>query len=238
MSDFPSGLKNDCIVSSAIEMRFERINSFELMVSDIIQFLKTTSPDIIVENTSIMNLPEVIRITDNSFKFKPWKKLTCKDYTVLLGPCVLVVDLSGKYLGWESLKSFFTSLIGLVSRSINTIDRLGLRYIDFFKEFKEGFFDDINIKLNKSSFNCDCPFADTTIRTKLFFRDDNIKSNLIVSSDGNRLGEKGSVIDFDVYIDDKFSIEKIHENLNILHNRSLKVFFDLIGEKILKHISG
>jgi len=227
--------KNNKILESAIEVRFNQVENFDrlllLLIKDI-DFLD-------IKDTSIMNLPEDIRKKEANLRFKPWKNIFVKDNIVIsVGPSVLSIVNQNKYNGWDLNFEWFCKQFSKIKSSTNKIFRVGVRYVDFF-EGLDDFLSYFKLKIS-SEFSIDKMSLSekATIQTHLNF-DDGCKSNLVLSSEALVLDKKGGLLDFDVYCEDEniSSEEEVFKRIDVLHIHSLDVFDKITTENLKKIIS-
>jgi len=189
----------------------------------------------------ISQIPEPVRKNDPNLKIQPlyeFRSESIKDYKILLGDSVLGIAIDNqRYTSWT--KSFFPQIKKIFeevikSKKIESISRLGLRYVDFLPN--ENIFETgkINININRVP----------AIDKKMFFRVedkvDSISYNKIVLNNveyNNREGV-GSIIDITTFIDTKkyildseeFNIDNFFEVIDNLHTVNKDKFKEVISD--------
>ncbi len=224
------------IVNCVFDIHFE---------SDVIteSFLNTISQ---VDNFEeiiklpLHQIPESIRKNDPSLKSEPLYEIRSQsnqEYKILMGDNIIGIAILNQYSSWTD--SFFPKIkevfkIILDSGKINTISRLGLRYVDFLKDediFKTG---KINININSSTVN----------DKKMFLRiEDSIEDifyNKVITNNVHyaETPEIGSVIDIVTFVenkvflvDDTFSKTDFFDIIDKLHQINKMKFKEVINDE-------
>lgn len=224
------------ILEAALEIRFESDTPPDAIFGIVYNTFKDSFPK--CSNLPILQIPEPIRMQDKNLIYKPYHKLQNKNLNLQAGPKVFSLTCVNDYLGWESFsnkaKECFLKIKEL--NLYNEINRLGIRYINFF-DFD--IFDKID--LNISIKNNKLKFQEIYFRTKL--ETDQFLSQLQITNNAEIKNEnqmkKGSVIDIDTVFE-KRNID-MDEILNKLldegHLKEKEVFFNLLQEKFLKNLN-
>lgn len=187
-----------------------------------------------VENLPILQLPDTVRSSDPSFKFKPHYKITSNKFVVQIGPEVISVSSFPEYIGWDIFSNKIFDVLTKVEEVniIKEIHRIGIRYINFFEN-------DIyqNINLNVNLGDKQIPYNNTVIRTE--FEQETYKSTLQIANNANNNGKLGSVIDIDTYLSTE--IENFFTNkedyINNGHEKEKQLFFSLLKDNFLKTLN-
>lgn len=188
------------------------------------------------EKLPVLQLPEAIRSQEPNLIYSPYYKLHKSDYIMQVGPKVFSLANVKEYLGWntfsDKIKETFEKLseLGIVDR----IERVGLRYINFFA--------DINI-YEKS-------MLQIQLEDKNLFKNDNkltivmktgdFASKLIMVNNAQVKLQipdkiaKGSIIDIDVSLERKIKFKNINELIENAHKEEKKLFFSLLNPAFLK----
>lgn len=223
----------DCpIVDSLIEIRFKSNINHNAIFGIIYNSLRSDFQK--VENLPILQIPEAIRMKDPNLKYKPLYRISNKDFVVQIGPDVLAIGAYPKYVGWEKFsKTIFNTLNTIESLNIiSEVERLGIRYINF---FQGNIFDNIKLEINLG--------GSSILNQKSVFRTEinhgNFSSVLQISNDAQSEGKHGSIIDIDCSktkgLQDFF---KNKESLiNEGHSKEKELFFDLIRVEYLNNFN-
>lgn len=186
-------------------------------------------------------LPEAMRKNDPNLKFQPMYEIRSKtniDYKIMLGDNLIGLSLisADRYTSWKN--SFFLKVQELFSMiiesgKINKINRIGLRYVDFFEGenvFQTG---KIGVNINGNKKN----------DKKMFLRiEDNIDGISYIKTITNNTQYKtyatpGSIIDIVTFVDKKelvldstFDMSTFFNEINNLHTVHTNKFKEIVSE--------
>lgn len=226
------------LIDAIVEIRFDSSLPADAVFGMAYGQLKETYSK--VSKLPILNLPDMIRNKDPDLVFQPQYKLSSDDkFVVQLGPRVLSVASPGEYVGWEAffirIRKTYDAIkpIGI----INTVTRLGIRYINFF-DF------DIYEKINLQIRLNDEPLSAKQSTVKLEIQEDKfghllqVASNVMVENKpkGPR---KGSVIDIDTHIEGHFTdfFDKMEATVLAGHQAEKQLFFSLLMPDFLASLN-
>lgn len=224
---------NPCpIIDALLEIRFSTKIHPNAVFGLIYNVLKDDFTK--VDNLPILQLPDVVRATDPNLKFKPHYKISNSNFVVQIGTDVLSISSFPKYVGWDDFSKMIFSVIEKVEeiKIINNVNRLGIRYINF---FQNNVFDVINLRtcINEETIN----YKNTVVRTEIEHED--FISTLQIANNALNKDQFGSVIDIDTYKVtglERFFTEK-EEIINSGHNKEKELFFSLLNEKFLSSLN-
>lgn len=229
MSRLPYKIEICPIIESLIEIRFDTKLHPSVVMGRIIDALGLSDENI--ESLPINDIPEHIRISEPSLKYKPFYKIEKEDLTFQIGQDVFTISTTPNYVGWERLSTVvFESYKKLIDLKIITkVERLGLRYINF---FEEDIFD--NIKLVLSFPNLNTEKQNSYIRTLI--KKGNFLNTLQIANNA-KVGERiGSIIDIDTFIEidlENFLGDYV-QKVNEAHQTEKELFFGLLKEEFLE----
>jgi uncharacterized protein (TIGR04255 family) len=229
--DIPLKISPCPIHQAIVEVRFETDYPNDAVFGIFYGKLRDTYSEVRV--LPIQQVPEVFRNKDPELKIKPHYELHGDGFNVLIGPCVFSILTAGPYPGWNAfqgeLEKVFTRLLALDVAKVPT--RLGIRYINFFKE--TNVYELLNVQILSGS-NSLIGSA-TTLRSTFNHQQ---YSSLVQISNESKLtvGEdvfRGSVFDIDV------STEKLGAEfksnfiplINEAHKIEKRIFFPLLSER-------
>ena len=233
---FPEKITPCPIIETVFELRFKSSINSNAVFGIIYSALQAQFPK--VETLPILQIPEAIRKNDPNLRYKPSYKISNDNYIVQIGDEVIAISSNVNYPGWknysEVLLNVLTSLHKI--KVIQNIERVGLRYINFFENIN--IFDNVNIKLNM--YQKEISNKNTFIRTEehgaIFVGTIQVANNISVKN------KVGSLIDIDVYndnnknkLDNFFSTKK--EFIDKAHLFEKKLFYDLLTEDFLKSLN-
>lgn len=231
----PSSLKNCPITEAIVEFRFTPNVPKEAVLG--ILFEKLGDEYGSVNNLPIMQLPEIIRDKDINLKYKPYYELEKDPFKIHIGPNVIAFINIEPYKGWKAFYPFIKEVIIKISTSslIKSVERIGVRYINFFEDDLFG-----NIELQVKVYNEELSNDSTTIRLEkkigehlvIYHFANNIEIEL------NRELKNGSIIDIDCInkincTKDEF-IENYEKLINHCHDLERESFFELFTEEFLE----
>lgn len=224
---------NPCpIIDAVIEIRFE-VNLFSNAVFGIIyKEFQSEYPE--VEKLPILQIPEQVRDNDPNFKYKPHYKIYNSNYAVQIGSDVISFCSKIPYKGWVDFsKNAFTFLEKLFGLKIITkINRLGLRYVNF---FNSDIYNKTNLQLIISDENVIS--KNLTIRTEILKND---FVNLVLFANNVQIliegiNSTGSIIDIDTFkeFNDNNFIQNYQNEIVQAHKIEKEIFFSLLNSKFL-----
>jgi uncharacterized protein (TIGR04255 family) len=224
------------IIDSVVEIRFKSIIFPDAVFGLIYDNLKADYP--IVEKLPILDLPEKIRSSEPNLKYKPHYKANDGRYSIQIGPDVFVIGSVVPYSGWDDFSHrIFNSIESILKLGIiKEIDRLGLRYINFFEG--DIFKGKVDIQLKISDLKNES--TNTVIRTELkeggFTNTLQIANNITQSQSGRAV--IGSIIDIDTYkhYGPEEFIRNFKDQINLAHEVEKKLFFSILDKNFLKEL--
>ena len=182
----------------------------------------------------ILQIPEEIRHKDPNLINQPHYKLSNGMFSVLVGPKAITLSSPKEYVGWEIFLKEIVAVFEKMKEAdvIKKVQRLGLRYINF---FESDVFDKISLAVNVG--NKPLKSNNTFIRAELPCNDFTsilqITNNAQIGIENKKYA--GSVIDIDTYttsnLDDFFVsfVDLVIKG----HEEEKKIFFQLLNEDFL-----
>jgi uncharacterized protein (TIGR04255 family) len=234
----PKKLTPSPVYEVSIDLRFQpNIDSaavFGLIYKDIRDEFKNE----VIKLPSSQLTEEMIK-KNEALKYQPYYRIVEGDFVVQIGPRVISLSNTKTYKGWEVFSSKATILIEKTLRLniIKEIDRLGLRYINFF----EGMNILDNLKINLTIADNSLNKNNTYLRTQ--YKKDNHTTILQITNDATIKEEpkylKGSILDIDTFISKDKLVENcdIHKFLEEIHMEEKTAFFGALKEEFLKSLS-
>ncbi|MCG8310648.1 MAG: TIGR04255 family protein [Cytophagales bacterium] len=235
--EIPKKIEICPIVDCVIEIRFSTTIFPNAVFGIIFTALQQDFPK--VEKLPILQLPEQLRDSDPNLKFKALYKLMSEDnYSVQVGPDVLVIGAPIPYPGWGQLFDKIQIVIEKVFQTnvISQVSRLGVRFINFFDE-------DIfpNIKLDISINETPLASANTQLRAEIakhgFSNNLNISNSATQQLPGNKK-RVGSIIDIDTFkVYKQIDFRKIYtKEIETAHLAEKEIFFGLLNNEFLQDL--
>jgi len=228
------------IVELVVEIRFSALIEPEGILGMVLNLLREKNVATNVEKLPITQLPPQIINMDKNLHYQPWYRLKTQSatYIVAIGPKVLTLHMPGKdYKTWgaffEHFKLVFTYFDSL--KIIKHIERIGVRYINFFNDKKIPAYDvsKLNYKISIADWGVGegMQFQTTVKNENVFHTLRLIHQAEIDSLEGK---ENGDVVDIDSYqeVPCENNKDKIFNIVQSIHVEHKKAFFKLIGEEV------
>ncbi|HRI75527.1 MAG TPA: TIGR04255 family protein [Alphaproteobacteria bacterium] len=230
------------IVEAVVELRFKPTSGIPKEAIPGILFSRLVSSDFSEFNKlPVTEIPEFVRENDPNLKYaalyaSQHRKIPSLRFQFGPRTCTLVSGV--EYTGWATLHD----KLGELMRDIHTlsfvkeIERVGLRYISFFK--------DSNVfNHTRSSFELagnSMLNSGTTVRSE--FQLENFTCTLQISNTAQLAdGQTGSLIDIDVFKSfpegKNFEIKTFMDTAIEAHNIEKKVFFGLLKPEYLEQLN-
>jgi uncharacterized protein (TIGR04255 family) len=187
-----------------------------------------------VETLPILQLPDVVRTSDPNLKYRPYYKISNENFVIQIGPDVISISSFPKYLGWELFSKIIFDVLSKIESVgiINVIERIGIRYINF---FETNIFEKVNLKvcIGKD----DILYKNTIVRTEI--EQGEFSSTLQVANNAIINGKLGSIIDIDTFVTknlDTFFSKKT-ELINAGHLKEKELFYSLLKPEFLNTLN-
>lgn len=228
----PKSISPCPILDALFEVRFSSNINSNAVFGQIYGVLQTDFPK--VESLPILQLPESLRNTDPNLKYKPYYRISNENFVVQIGPDVIAISSFPNYAGWESFSKKIFSILEQIEniKIINTIERVGIRYINFFEN-------DIfqNITLKVSIGNDTVTNKNTVVRTEI--EENEFSSTLQIANNAINNNSIGSIIDIDTFrainLSDFFTDKE--EIINNGHSIEKKLFYSLLQPNFLRTLN-
>lgn len=186
------------IFDTNIEIRFDAILPAEAIFGVLYDKFKEEYKTF--EKLPILQLPDELRLNDPNLVFQPHYKLKKDDFIIQIGPKMLSVGGTGEYVGWdafsEEVKKIFSKAKDL--NIFSSINRLGLRYINFF-DFN--IFEKIKLEISLDGKNLaqEQSLFRTSSRSGDFLNNLQITNKTNIAKNGKVMS--GSILDIDISLD-------------------------------------
>ncbi len=130
--ELPIRIENCSIVDAVFEMRFTSNIYSSAVFGLIYNILQKDYPKI--EKLPILQIPEELLENDPSLRFKPTYKATGDQFTIQIGPEVFTISSKIPYVGWRTFSNEIEKILKSIFEQsiIKRVERLGLRYINYF----------------------------------------------------------------------------------------------------------
>jgi len=239
---YPSKISPTPIISAAIEIKFDISCPIDAVYGLVQNALKQKFPK--SQKLPIAHIPEEIRVQDNLLE-QPHYRLFNKDtaYSILVGPKVFAFvygknnfNGTNDYPGWsefikQEIMELYKSIFDL--DFITNINRLGIRYSDFFDNTNIFDYTEFNL-LDKDGKRKD------TIKTQIVqtIKKEDTFNNIVVSNNStfvmNGKAIQGSMIDIDTFMgsfDDFMNNYEVY--LQKCHKINKELFFEMLQKEFI-----
>ncbi|NJO88534.1 MAG: TIGR04255 family protein [Chloroflexia bacterium] len=184
-----------------------------------------------VENLPVLQLPEAVRATDPNFKFKPHYRISNSNFVTQIGSDVLSISSFPKYAGWDEFSKQIFSILDRVEKAgiIDSVTRIGIRYINF---FDNDIFKDIDLKIYIGE--NDIAYRNTIVRTEI--EQESFRSSLQVANNVNHNNKLGSIIDIDTFTESNLGnfFKNKKDLISEGHSKEKELFYSLLKNDFLK----
>lgn len=221
--NIPIKITPDPIINAVIEIRFNTDIPENAVFGAIYNKLSNNYP--IYKN---LGIPFEISHIVPQLKHSAEAEISNEDYVIGIGSNVVLFKIQGDYKGWDVFYSIFKRDFEFLLQSENLIkdvERIGLRYINIFKNENDIFNSfDLDIKFgNKENYKV----KNTSYTTTLIDNDISLTLRIADQVKSSK-AEEGLLLDIDAYKTDELKKNKIMETINSLHEAEKKLFFRLL----------
>lgn len=218
------------IEEAALELRFQPNLPVDIILGMVFKGLEGYSN---LTKLPILQLPEFIRESDPNLIYSPYYKLEKDSFVLQIGPRILSFVCLRDYVGWENFYGEFTRILKVYSdlNIFDHIEKIGLRYIDFFPEVNV--FEKINIKLSYD----ETIFSKGSRFLKQEFTKDDFSIAISITDSAKFNDQTGSMIDIDVMNNNVASMDDIKGSLEKAHDYEKIFFFSLLEQSFLNSLN-
>ncbi len=236
----PKYLDNSPLYSVILEIRFTSQVPDEAVPGLLYSKLLADGVSIQSESLPVSQLPLALRQQDPNLKFAPTQQFSLLDQTINIGSNVLSLEANNglkekSYPGWDAFSSQFEALLGKLN-FISEIERIGLRYVNFFQE--EDLLSELNVELTTGWESRGAEAGSTIIFS---VQEEQMKSKVTIACDAtieDKSGKReGQVIDVDTYIDVPTPIEDVLARVHAAHALTKKIFYSLPKQSLMDKMS-
>jgi len=185
------------IADTGFEVRFTPAMPPSAVFGIVYTALKNTHPSE-VEQLPILQLPDSLLDQDPNLMYRPHHQISNDQFTVQIGPRILVISSKSPYPGWDVVREEVTNCLKAIVDAgvIKTIERMGMRYVNLFVG-------DVTEQLTiKVSAPDDLKLGAKSMRVEVKHLD--LLSSVSIHTEFGNAGETkdqiGTVVDIDTYI--------------------------------------
>ena len=232
----PSKINHAHIIESILEIRFDTNNEEPHL--DLLILFRAKHPEFRFEQS---DLPKKVRESHINFINEPEYHLIGKEYRIGIGMRSISFNCIGEYKQWKNFFPFIKENLETISSSkiITKINRIGLRYINFFEGFNE--IDKLlNIRVELGIENDDFTPKQNIIRST--FNGEKSSLNVAISNFANMQSrdQTGILFDIDSYKDGNLPNEvnyELFEQIDYIHTIETDVFFNTLKNEFLENLN-
>lgn len=187
-------------------------------------------------------IPAQIRNNDPGLIYAPTHKVGKGNKSIAFGPrsVSLTYDVFTKnaYPGWKATKLELDTIVSLLKKAglLNSIERIGVRYVNFLQE------KDLLSKLTFKIYSVwsDTGALDEEMNLGFIVNDSSFKTQVKINTSSNirndkyEVNKKGQIIDLDTTLSRGIDASNVLANIDKAHETTKKVFVDLFEESYFK----
>lgn len=233
----PVSIEKCPIIDALIELRFETKVNPSAVFGMIYNVLMDKYPGDIT-NLPILQLPEAVRNSDPTLKYKPLYRIVNKEVIIQIGPDVISISSVIPYIGWDRFKGHVFEIVQLVSKTniINRVSRLGHRYINF---FESNISDQITMSFEMTE-GYHIENIQITTQVKDGDYDNTIQFSNSAMLNVNLPSQKsGSIIDIDTFkeYNGNLFLENVVSEIENAHKSEKTLFFSLLKPNFIQSLN-
>ena len=241
----PTRITPNPIIDSVIEFRFETSLPADAIFGVYYSQVRDQFPEF--KKLQAADIPEEIRKIDTNLKHAPHYQAENGPFRLNLGPNVISISVVNEYVGWEeNFKPFIASIVERLKKAdiVTKFTRIGLRYIDF---FKEDIFSKITISINYQNEKLktfqDLPLEPKQTHISLIVESGqfttrlNIQNNTYINI--NNKSGIGSIIDTDTFYEknEGFNFDHLEKLIPDIHECSVNIFFGILKQDFIESLN-
>lgn len=242
IQNFPKKIENCPLIETVLEIRFTSALLDEAIFGVVYNSIQNEFSSFKPVPQPILQIPLEIRKSDPNIMYQPLYRLENGNLSIGLSPKSIIFSNTKEYIGWVSFKEFVQSALDSILKTdiINSVQRLGIRYINI---ISESLYDATTMQINLG--NTVISKKDVTTsriekqiddKTSLIYQ---LNNNVQVSIQGGT-PKAASMIDIDSVYQSSISKDDFSnhysEYLELLHNNEKSAFFDLLNKDYLESL--
>lgn len=234
--ELPKKITPDPIIEAVAEIRFDSVLPSDAVFGIIFNLFKEKFPKL--EKLPTLQIPSHIRDNDPKLKIQPLYRLSNQNYILQVGPKICSLAIKNQYMGWENMLDEIVGTFSVINKNniIKTLERIALRYIDF---FNLDIFEKIKLEIKEDSkeISKKQTYFKNIIISEPFQMLVQVGKDLTMKKDRKILS--GSIIDVDTQLIkvDNSDLDKLKEHFKAAHDLSKTYFFQLLKDDFLKSLN-
>lgn len=218
------------IVEAICEFRLSEDLEPEVFFGTLVEFDKDFSR----QRLPVLDLPEHVRRNDPDLRFQPYYEFKKDLLSIRFGPRAVIFSNAKDYTGWSIWFDFICKILDFVSSKdiLSPIERIGLRYINFFEINDIIKNSNIVISLNDQDLSGEKVSLRTERKEGLFSTIINIGNCLVLNTpEGSK---NGSIIDIDcirsLKVEETDLLPNYKDIVNEAHLLEKNIFYGIVKE--------
>ncbi len=234
---------SDNSINTIVDCVFDIFFESDYVAENFLNIISTIDDFEEIIKLPLHQIPDAIRKNDPNLKLQPLYEIRSsanQEYKILLGDNTIGIAINDKYSSWS--KSFFPQIQKIFSlifdsKKIKTINRMGLRYVDFLED--ENIFDTGKIKVDIDKMAA----TDKKMFLRIEDQVEQVSYNKVITNKTQHLtsSNTGSIVDIVTYIDtkqfivdDTFDKDDFFNNVDKLHNINKDKFKEVIDDERIR----
>lgn len=236
----PKFLDKSPLHSVILEIRFKSQVPDDAVLGMIYTKLAVGNKNIQSIPLPASQLPMALRQQDPNLKYTPTQRIVLQDQTINIGSNVISLEANNSlksktYPGWDVFNAQFKKLLSSIN-FISEIERIGLRYVNFFQE--ENLLSQLNVELKTGWESKGIENKSTIV---FFVEKADVKSKVTIACDAAIQDEaghrKGQIIDIDAFIENGILVEDLQLRVKEAHDLAKEIFYSLPKKVLLDKMS-
>jgi|WetSurMetagenome_2_1015567.scaffolds.fasta_scaffold234518_1 uncharacterized protein (TIGR04255 family) len=231
----PKRLKKNPIIDAIAEVRFSSTIPNDAVIGLVYSRLQDSFGK--PENLPILQIPAALRESDPKLKYQPCYRFTKPGNVLLIGPRTVALS-TYPYSDWSTASPLLGEVISRLHgvRLFETIERIGLRYINLFENLNILDHSTLVLKVRNASI----ANQSVTLRTETSSHGFKVVTQILNSATAHvaSIPKKGSVLDLDIAKEDlNITAESLPGSLMSLFVSANQVadltFFSLLADEFI-----
>jgi len=241
MSKIPKKILKCPISESVFEIRYSSTYPVDAIFGILYSAVKDIFPNSEPKPLPILQLPEAVRLNDPNFKYQAYHRLENDNLILNIGPKMISFINTYPYLGWLKWSDFFNNLLKKIQSTncITNIERIGLRYINIFKN--TNIFNKLNLEImiNNNKLLNEATNLRTEIKNSEWTNVLQINNSIDILMDNEKIN--ASIIDIDCLLDLNINstvfFDSYQELISNAHKQEKELFFSLLTNEFLNSLN-
>jgi len=240
----PTKLTAEPLIDALCEMRFSAAVAASNILPGLLYKELGGGANVRLETLPASQIPPELRQADPMLQATPLMRLFWEGFVIGVGDSSVTVSIYGKYPGWPKFKSAIMKVMDATIRSgiVTKIQRYSIKYIDVI-EFGAGRPAgglDLSLSIGAHKLQGEVAHIRVEVHDSPYIH----IIQAITTAEAALVGgerRRGSLIDIDTISTDPDSVpdgfmKSLAENLDIIHTKNKRVFFECLTEQTLQDL--